>query len=229
MGGDVEKSANSAFTAGSKRHTATDDYEMQDGNDKVAAASKKRGEEGVGAGAGAGVRGGPELGGSGDTSPGIEDEQEPAGPTARMVDPRAAESNIKSREEAAERRTGVAVGGNDADRETGSAGGVQPGGGTGVRRREEEAAAGDAAKRARLGAEGEGGMSNGASSGVEVADGGGGGGVREVEDQQEERTAEEQRAEEEREKAQRSAAAKAKKEAAVKAARERFLARKKAS
>ncbi|CAM9948698.1 unnamed protein product, partial [Laminaria digitata] len=37
MGGDVEKSANSAFTAGSKRHAATDDYDMQDGNAKPAA------------------------------------------------------------------------------------------------------------------------------------------------------------------------------------------------
>ncbi|CAB1100989.1 unnamed protein product [Ectocarpus sp. CCAP 1310/34] len=103
MGGDVEKSANSAFTAGSKRHAATDEYEMQDGNEQAAATAKRKG---AAAAAAAASEGGPANGasqvgrdgGEADSSPGRTDES--GGPTARMVDPHAGEQKKSTRDEA---------------------------------------------------------------------------------------------------------------------------------
>lgn len=236
MGGDVEKSANSAFTAGSKRHAATADYEMQDGNSKgkaaVAAAGKSKSNRRDEDDDDDDVGGSAVLGGKSRSSAGpeararavVSDEPEGAGPTARMVDPRAVESKSKAE---ANRREGEAAGGHQ---------GGGGGGGGKVRPREEEGAAGGkTAKRARLGeaGAGEGEVSGDvASSGVGAAgDGGDGGGKREEDNQEEKemrRTAEGKGAEE-LDKAQKAAAAKAKKDAAIKAARERFLARKKAN
>lgn len=206
MGGDVEKSANSAFTAGSKRHAATADYEMQDGSAKAKTPYVRRkssdddgDDDDDQDAAGTDMR--AERGDK--SSPEKADEQETdTGPTARMVDSRAAE---------AKRREAVPMG----TRGHGES--------TAVRRREErdeDDAPGDpegSAKRARLGEEGGAGASSGASSEVAVT----GGGVQ----QPQEATAEEKSAVEELEKAKKAAAAKVK-EAAVKAARERFLARK---
>ncbi|CAM9786008.1 unnamed protein product [Ectocarpus sp. 13 AM-2016] len=110
MGGDVEKSANSAFTAGSKRHAATDEYEMQDGNEQAAATAKRKeaataaaavaSEGGPTNGASQGGREGREGrdGGEADSSSGRTDES--GGPTARMVDPRAGEQKKSRRDEA---------------------------------------------------------------------------------------------------------------------------------
>lgn len=216
MGGDVEKSANSAFTTGSKRHAATDEYEMQDGNAKPAAKTKTPsastqdavGRNGAG---GSGVAGGEDEN--------ADEQMETPGASARMVDPRAADSK-KSRD-GAEGRDGENV-----YRESGS---------SKVRRREDEdGKEEDAAKRARVGEESRKyGIAGDSPSGVGVADdgrGGGGGGGGETQEQErqgdDERTAEERSAAEKAEKAKKAAAAKEKKEAAVKAARERFLARK---
>ncbi|CAM9745801.1 unnamed protein product [Pylaiella littoralis] len=211
MGGDVEKSANSAFTAGSKRHAATADYEMQDGSAKAKTPYVRRKSSDDDDGdddddqdaAGTDMR--AERGDK--SSPEKAHEQETdTGPTARMVDSRAAE---------AKRREAVPMGTRGHDESTA------------VRRREErdeDDAPGDpegSAKRARLGEEGGAGASSGASSEVAVT----GGGVQ----QPQEATAEEKSAVEELEKVKKAAAAKVKKEAAVKAARERFLARKKAA
>ncbi|CAN0221090.1 unnamed protein product [Ectocarpus sp. 12 AP-2014] len=107
MGGDVEKSANSAFTAGSKRHAVTDEYEMQDGNEQAAATAKRK--EAATAAAAVASEGGPANGasqegregrdgGEADSSPGRTDES--GGPTARMVDPRAGEQKKSRRDEA---------------------------------------------------------------------------------------------------------------------------------
>lgn len=101
MGGDVDKSAKSAFTAGSKRHAATDEYEMQDGNEQAAATAKRK----EAAAAADGSEGGPANGASqggrdGDdavNSPGRTDESD--GLTARMVDPRAGEPKNSTRDE----------------------------------------------------------------------------------------------------------------------------------
>ncbi|CAM9885366.1 unnamed protein product [Ectocarpus sp. 12 AP-2014] len=197
MGGDVEKSANSAFTAGSKRHAATDEYEMQDGNEQAAETAKRKGaataaaavasEGGPANGASQGGRERREGrdGGEADSSPGRTDES--GGPTARMVDPRTGEQKKSRRDEAGVR---------DSER-------------SGRRRDDSGEAVDNVAKRARL---------------VEEASGGGG-----VEQRQDERTDEAKSAAEAADKARETAAAKAKKEAAVRAARERFLARKKAA
>ncbi|CAM9891783.1 unnamed protein product [Ectocarpus sp. 4 AP-2014] len=198
MGGDVEKSANSAFTAGSKRHAATDEYEMQDGNEQAAATAKRK-EAAAAAAAAAASEGGPANGashggkddgegrdgGEANSSPGRTDESD--GPTARMVDPRAGEQKKSRRDEAGVR---------DSER-------------SGRRRDDSGEAVDNVAKRARLARE--------------ASDGGG------VEQRQDERTDEEKSAAEAADKAREAAAAKAKKEAAVRAARERFLARKKAA
>eukprot|EP00752_Nemacystus_decipiens_P014722 g13112.t1 len=230
MGGDVEKSANSAFTAGSKRHAATDDYEMQDGNDRKSAgpaapAGSKKGERR--ANDDDADDGAETVDDNNASSPGNEadDERAPAGPTARMVDPRAAASKRGREEQAAGGLAGAAAEGVNAGREPGSAGGgtAAGSGGSGdtVRHRKDDEIAGGTAKRARLGeGEGKGEVPGGVSSGGWAAGAGHGG---------EERTAEEKSAAEALEKAEKAAAAKAKKEAAIKAARERFLARKKAS
>ncbi|CAN0074209.1 unnamed protein product [Scytosiphon promiscuus] len=193
MGGDVEKSANSAFTTGSKRHAATAEYEMQDGNAKPAAKAEP-------------------AGGGGDAE-GTNVQTEPTGPSARMVDPRAADSK-KNRDEAEERD------GENVYRESGS---------SKVRRRGDVDAEKDAVKRARVGEESRGGDTpDDPPSGVEVSDEGGVGGmVPEQEREDDERTSEERKAAEVAEKTRKAVAAKEKKEAAVKAARERFLARKK--
>ncbi|CBJ26890.1 conserved unknown protein [Ectocarpus siliculosus] len=201
MGGDVEKSANSAFTAGSKRHAATDEYEMQDGNEQAAATARRKeaaaaaaaaSEGGPANGASQGGREGRD-GGDADSSPGRTDES--GGPTARMVDPRAGEQKKSRRDEAGVR---------DSER-------------SGRRRGDSGEAVDNVAKRARLAGE--------ASDGGDASVGDDGG----VEQRQDERTDEEKSAAEAADKAREAAAAKAKKEAAVRAARERFLARKKAA
>lgn len=89
----MEKSANSAFTAGSKRHAATDDYDMQDGNAKSAAVDAKsttdthegEGEYSAAQAEAVAALLAREEGGS-DAAEGEDADA----PSARMVDPRAA-------------------------------------------------------------------------------------------------------------------------------------------
>lgn len=219
MGGDVEKSANSAFTTGSKRHAATDDYDMQDGNAK---ASSKTANTDTGDNSDDDGRGGGGGGKSIQDESGTAADDDDEAPTARMVDPRAAA--VKSREGTGGtgelvRDTPSAGEGDDRSEVVVAQRGSDATDSGAVRKREEGGGIGedtDGAKRARQGGAGarEGGEEqeedNGQREGLEV-------------------TEEEKREAEELEKAQKAAAAKAKKEAAVKAARERFLARKKAS
>ncbi|CAM9714420.1 unnamed protein product [Hapterophycus canaliculatus] len=214
MGGDVEKSANSAFTAGSKRHAATAEYEMQDGNAKPAAETPTTASpQDTATSGGEGGTGG-RAAAAGETE-NADGQAESAGPSARMVDPRAASSK-KSRD-GAEGRDGENV-----YRESDS---------SRVRRREDGDAEEDPAKRARMEEGSRRGETAGDSPpGIGVTDSGGCGGGGETQEQEredDERTAEEKSAAEAEEKARKAASAKEKKEAAVKAARERFLARKK--
>lgn len=256
MGGDVEKSANSAFTAGSKRHAATDDYDMQDGNAKPKAVDS--GSEGEGnaaqAEAVAALLEREEAGSD-------EERGEDGAPSARMVDPRASAAAAAGAGDRGGRdagrmnqpeqsRWGNVDAGSSAspfsrrgdDRgdsrgaldESGVSGGGDGGGGT-VRRRPDDAG-GDgegAAKRHRLlveeaGAAGVGGEgARGAPSGAGAAD------CEADQRKGVEAGLENDKTAEELEKVQKTSAAvaamekKAKKEAAIKSARERFLARKK--
>lgn len=188
MGGDVEKSANSAFTAGSKRHAATDEYEMQDGNAKKVPNEKDAFDE-TDSNAAA-------TNGSNTESNAVPQE---AAPTARMVDHRAA--SAEGRVEARARQ------GED----------VTSSGGSKARRREEGTMddARDGAKRVRRdqaeAVEGEEKGKRVASGETDAADG---------------KEEDERREAEDLEKTRKAAAAKTRKDAAVKAARERFLARK---
>lgn len=249
MGGDVEKSANSAFTTGSRRHAATDNYEMQDGND----ANKQK------------DRGSRKSDGSGDAvaareQNGQEGEEDSVdhGPSARMVDPRAAASR-KSGAERAEGETdsntiaaksagaaratsrtqnsrrlkedaeaGTEVSGEAHDRVTATPLDGE-GESVGTRRRRDEETAGEG-KRADGGTIDSGGRgSKRARQGEEGWESLGVGRV-EGEEEGDEAKVEileaDRKTTDELEKAEKEAAAKAKKEAAVKAARERFLARK---
>lgn len=95
MGGDVEKSAQSAFTTGSKRHTATDHYEMQDGSAKGVG-----GGEGEGAGS-ANDSGHDATDANSSAALTRDDEGREVGsdvPSARMVDPRASSSSSTYRD-----------------------------------------------------------------------------------------------------------------------------------
>lgn len=213
MGGDVEKSANSAFTTGSKRHAATDDYDMQDGNAKAASTAANADTDGNS----------EEYGGSGGKS--VEDDggtaDDDAAPTARMVDPRAAAARTREEVDG----EGGLVRDTPSLGEDGDPSGVIGQRGSGardsgmVRKRKEDGGvdeAPDGVKRARQEGAGVGESAEALEEGVGQREG------LEVSE-------EEKREAEDLENAHKAAAAKAKKEAAVKAARERFLARKKAS
>lgn len=220
----METSANSAFTTGSKRHAITDRYEMQDGNDKKRESASTEAE--------------------GSTCNGAQEDAygDAYVPSARMVDPRAAAAAIQKFQ------PGEGVGTDEKDRtlpnlalvadegaaarraEVGGDGGkVNEGSGSEVgdvnligkeRRRDDTEQSSNAMedhgrgdrrnKRART---------EGGEMAVEA---------RDEEAAIEVSTSEaDEKAAEESERVEKAAAAKAKKEAAVKAARERFLARKK--
>lgn len=247
MGGDVEKSAHSAFTTGSKRHAATDGHDMQDGNAKsVDAKSNTKTHEDEGeynaaqaeavAALLAREEGGSDAGEGGDAN----------APSARMVDPRSAATAAAGAGGRGDRgairtnREGERGGGDagskmatcstrgddrgDAREAASEVGLSSAGDGGKVRRRPDDANGGGngAAKRHRqqVDAEGAAGVgAGGAPSGMEVADG---------EADQGKEGLEEERSAEDLERVQKAAVEKkAKKEAAIKSARERFLARKK--
>lgn len=209
MGSDVEKAASSAFTAGSKRHTATADYEMQDGNAKPTAPAKSTGS------------GSGDIGNTHPTKDGNSPDMggEKAAPTAKMVDPRssgAATSTEAPSEDAVVSRTSTSTG-QEAASDAVS--------GTTRRREEEEREDGSAGKkRARQG------EADGVDTQEGLGDAGSGvGGADPKTPEEEEALQAERKVAEELEKMQNAIAAKAKRESAVKAARERFLARKRAS
>lgn len=250
MGGDVETSANSAFTTGSKRHAITDEYEMQEGNPRKATVKAQNSL------ADANVE-------NNENSDAGNGGSDPDAPSARMVDPRAATgagalgesgtsaAEITPTEQEARRKASLgkkeAAVGETAGADDGAL--VENFGAGSVRRRQENTStvgmegsarvaddAGDVlgrvgkrARSERVGGDGEEAGERERGSDRQRGQNEGG---DEMEKGGEESAAtaglsgEERKAAEEVERVQRVAAAKARKEAAVKAARERFLARK---
>lgn len=229
MGGDVEKSANSAFTAGSKRHAATADYEMEDGNLKSRGKAGSTDDVVVRED----VHDGPALK-EGDF--GSEKDGEGVAPSAKMIDPCAAYARKnrdlsvgkggadggggrKVRDSQSQKQSNggdagsAAVDGKDSDKA-----------GAGKSRPREEGTGdngSDTVKRARQEEAGFGEDRKGAAAGLApsgVASEGG-----------QEETEEERKAAEKLEKAKKEEVAKARRGAAIMAARERFFARKNAS
>lgn len=213
MGGDVEKSANSAFTTGSKRNTATADYDMQHGN--VEAGAKAKGTDDAEE-----VNGdlsAKDEGGTPSTD-GLDNA-----PTAKMVDPRAADAR-RNREASAGHEAEVSIGDGTARAASCSREGKEQVPGVGVNAHENLAGSGDGKGRRREDDERDGGYAKKARQREARPIGDDNEGVGGGDDGTQERTETE-----ELERAQTAATAKAKKEAAIRAARERFLARKKGS
>lgn len=253
MGGDVETSANSAFTTGSIRHAITDKYEMQDGNAKQKEGSGSHDRH---------ARAQEE-----ETSVSANDDADDAytddnTPSARMVDPRAAtvaaaNARVSSQASAAKLESEEQQARPSANVEHGAASGglvraAVEGGvtaeevGFGTVRTREEAKSSVGVDDKRVVGDGNGGgddaserngkraRSEGMGIGKETERAGDycgeppRGEEAVAEEEETGLTEEERNAAAELERLERAAAAKAKKEAAVKAARERFLARRKA-
>lgn len=250
MGGDVETSAHSAFTAGSKRFEATDRYDLQEGEE---ASPVGGGSSGDGAGGrGDGDDGMDESDKSGASGPadGVEAGDDGGGPSARLVDPRASSTSKRSRE------TGDGAGeeakGSDARRPSergassnsrsrdGNEGGIERSSGDagdGPANRQESAetsvdesgtARRGASKRPRPNDEKRLETTGNAEGSKRVPEGMDASSRRRDRGEGDPPAAESVEVEG-LDKAKKALEAKAKKEAAIKAARERYLARKKAS